>query len=68
MAEERRKENTMIISFRENKGGENDIQNAHVREEDADSQRAERGGYRRGVHAPRWWLPKNTRSARARRE
>lgn len=46
---------------------DDDVQDGHVREEDADEECAQRGGYHRGVHAPRRWLLENTRSARARR-
>lgn len=45
-----------------------DAQGGHIREEDADEQRAERGGYRGAVHSPSRWLLEDTGPAGARRE
>ena len=63
---------TSYISFtrRDEKSpeGRQHVQDGHVREEEADEQRADRGGYHSAIDAPRRRLLEDTRSASARRE
>ena len=62
MAEEREANISISPKKRKGKAG---VQDGNVREEDANDQSANCGGYHGAIHAPRRRLLENTRTARA---